>query len=116
MGISVWAIVVEGTITDCSRTGALIEGMDADAILARCMEWEMEPVIPPRCYRRHARSITDIRIDRGIWWKMPPAFQAPTGHRHPPGMPGGPTPFSLPSTSGASFSGVLSCDDSIQQV
>ena len=60
-------IVTEGTVADCSRAGELIEGIDADYLLAdrgydtdnvikQVTEAEIEIVIPPKKNRKKQRQ------------------------------------------------------------
>ena len=74
-GMPVRTIVTEGTVADCSQASTLIKEMDADtlpadlacdtdAIVAHCMEREMEPVIPSeRNYRNLRQSMTGTCTD-----------------------------------------------------
>ncbi|MBQ7560590.1 MAG: transposase, partial [Synergistaceae bacterium] len=66
-GMPVRVIVTEGTVADCSRAGELIEGIDADYLLAdrgydtdnvikQVTEAEIEIVIPPKKNRKKQRQ------------------------------------------------------------
>ena len=60
-------VVTSGTTADCTQAAELIEGMDAqylladrgydsDAIVEQAEQQGMEPVIPPRKSRKHKRA------------------------------------------------------------
>ena len=60
-------LVTEGTAADCSQAVELIEGIDAEylladkaydttAILSYCEEHEVIPVVPPKRNRKHPRA------------------------------------------------------------
>ncbi len=76
-------LVTEATAADCSQASELIEGIDADylladrayhthAILCHCEQGGMLPVIPPKRNRKVPRDY-DRYCDTGtgIFWKMP---------------------------------------------
>ena len=61
------AIITDGTVADCSKAGELIEGIDADCLLAdrgydtdtvieQAKEAKMEAVIPPKKNRKVQRK------------------------------------------------------------
>ena len=67
------AIITDGTVADCSKAGELIEGIDADCLLAdrgydtddvikQASEAKMEIVIPPKKNRKNQR-----KYDRNIY-------------------------------------------------
>jgi transposase len=60
-------LVTAGTVADCTKAAELIEGIEADALIADkgydsdeivklAEDAGMEPVIPPRCNRRAPRA------------------------------------------------------------
>ncbi|MBQ6776140.1 MAG: IS5 family transposase [Synergistaceae bacterium] len=66
-GMPVRAIITDGTVADCSKTGELINGIDADYLLAgrgydtdgvieKVREAKMETVIPPKRNRKIQRE------------------------------------------------------------
>ncbi len=66
-GMPVRLFITEGTAADCSQAGDLIEGIDADylladkaydtdAIISDCRNRGIEPVIPSKCNRRQPRQ------------------------------------------------------------
>ena len=66
-GMPVRVLITEGTRADCSQTEYLIEGIDAEYLLAdkgcdsdkimeKAKEGGMTPVIPPRCSRINSRD------------------------------------------------------------
>ena len=60
-------VITEGTAADCTQASELIEGIDAEYLLAdkaydtdgiinQCQNREIEPVIPSKCNRRQLRE------------------------------------------------------------
>ena len=73
-------LVTEGTAADCSQAVELIEGIEAEylladkacdttAILSYCEEHEVIPVVPPKRNRKHPRAYESISTGTGIWWR-----------------------------------------------
>ncbi len=67
-------LVTEGTAADCSQAVELIEGIDAEylladkaydtnAILSYCEEHEVIPAVPPKRNRKHPRAY-DVHLYR----------------------------------------------------
>ena len=100
-GMPVRVMVTEGTAADCSQALPLIEGIDAECLLAdraydtneiiaAATKSGMEPVIPPKSNRRRSGSMTGRCTSCGTWWKMA-SWTSSSGVEWQPGMPK--TPF-----------------------
>ncbi len=77
-GMPVRVLVTEGTAADCSQAVELIEGIDAEslladkayntnAILSYCEEHEVIPVVPQKRNRKHPRAY-DVHLYRHRHW------------------------------------------------
>ncbi len=75
-------LATEGTAADCRQAVELIEGMDAErlladkacgtnAILSCCEEHEVIPAVPPKRNRKRPRAQMSISAGTGIWWRTP---------------------------------------------
>ena len=72
--------VTEGTVADCSQALSLIEGIEAECLLAdkaydtneiiaTVRELGMDPVIPPKSNRRESGTMTGRCTSCGTWWR-----------------------------------------------
>ena len=75
-------LATEGTAADCRQAVELIEGMDAEclladkacgtnAILSCCEEHEVIPAVPPKRNRKRPRAQMSLSAGTGIWWRTP---------------------------------------------
>ena len=79
-GMPVRLAVTGGTVADCSLALPLIEGIEAECLLAdkaydtneiiaTARGLGMNPVIPPKSNRREKRDYDQARTSCGTWWR-----------------------------------------------
>ena len=116
-------LLTAGTTADCTQAQALIEGLnaqhlladrgyDSDAIVEQATEQGMQVVIPPRKNRKQPRTYDGPCIVIGIGSKMP-FYNSSAGEGSPPVMPKMPLRFWRRPKSAASPYGLESYDDTV---
>ncbi len=116
-------LATEGTAADCRQAVELIEGMDAEhlladkacdtnAILSCCEEPEVIPAVPPKRNRKRPGAQMSISAGTGIWWRTPLCGSS-AGVGLPRDAPGMPHRFLPRCRSGVWRSGPAFHDDTI---